>query len=105
LNGLTCSSPAVSSGGSGGTFVCQTVVRQVTLDLTQSSSPSGATPLTYLTTSNNTQAAVLNPTSPQPTVQLGELFSDYLFTVTVTDSKGNRSTATVDIQLVVTRVP
>ena len=104
LNGLSCSAPAVSSG-SGGTYVCQTVVRQVTLDLSQSSSPSGATPLSYLTTSNNTSAAVLNPTSPQPTVQLGEQFGDYLFTVTVTDSKGNRSTATVDIQLVVTRVP
>lgn len=105
LNGLTCSSPATVVGSTGATFVCQTVVRQVTLDLSQSTSPSGATPLSYLTVSQSGQSAVLNPTSPQPTVQLGEQFGDYFFSVTVTDNKGNKSTATVDIQLVVTRVP
>ena len=105
LNGLTCSAPASAAGGSGSTFICETVVRQVSLDLSQSSSPAGATPLTFLTTSQNTRAAVLSPTSSQPTVQLGEEFGDYLFTVVVTDSKGNQGTATVDIRLVVTRVP
>jgi hypothetical protein len=105
LNGLQCSAPATPVQGSGATFICETVVRQVTFDLSQSSSSAGNTPLTFLTTSQNTRAAVLNPTSSTPTVQLGEQFGDYLFTVLVTDSKGNQSTATVDIRLVVTRVP
>jgi hypothetical protein len=105
LSGLTCSATAAPAAGSGATFVCDTVVRQVTIDLSQSTSSAGNTPLSFLTTSQSSQAAVLNATSPQPTVQLGEQFGDYFFTVTVTDSKGNKSTATVDIRLVVTRVP
>ena len=39
-----------------------------------------------------------------PTVQVAELFGDYFFDVTVTDSKGNKTTLPVDVQLVVTRV-
>jgi hypothetical protein len=105
LNGLTCSATAAPAAGSGAMFVCETVVRQVTLDLSQSTSPSGSTPLTFLTTPQNIRSAVLNPTSAQPTVQLGEQFGDYFFNVTVTDAKGNVSTAIVDIRLVVTRVP
>jgi len=106
INGLMCSATA-TVGSNGATYICETVVRQVSLDLSQSTSPAGNTPLTYLTTSNsrNTNAAVLNATSVQPTVQLGEQFGDYFFTVVVTDSKGNQGTATVDIRLVVTRVP
>jgi hypothetical protein len=105
LNGLQCSAPATPVPGSGATFICETVVRQVSFDLSQSSSSAGNTPLTFLTTSQNIRAAVLNATSVTPTVQLGEQFGDYLFTVVVTDSKGNQATATVDIRLVVTRVP
>ncbi len=105
LSGLVCSSPATVVGGSGGTIICQTVVRQVQLDLSQSTSPSGNAPLTFLTTSLSSRSAVIGPTSSQPIVQLGEQFGDYLFNVTVTDAKGNQATATVDIQLAVTRVP
>ncbi len=79
--------------------VCQTVVRQLTLDLSASSSPTGNNPLTFMTSSNNISAAVLNPTSSHPIVQLGELFGDYFFTITVTDSKGNIATVTLDVQL------
>ena len=104
LSGLTCSAPSVAAGGTSTTVKCQTVVRQVQLDLSQSTSPTGNSPLTFLTTSQNTAAAVLSPTSSQPIVQLGEQFGDYLFTVVVTDSKGNAAVATVDIQLAVTRV-
>ena len=104
LNGVTCSATAVPAGGNA-TFICETVVRQVQLDLSQSTSPSGNAPLAFITTSLSTSSAVLNPTSPQPTVQLGEQFGDYFFNVAVTDAKGNQSTATVDIRLVVTRVP
>ncbi len=80
-------------------------MRQVQLDLSQSTSPSGNAPLTFLTTARNINSAVLSPTSAQPVVQLGELFGNYLFDVVVTDAKGNQSAAVVDIQLVVTRPP
>lgn len=105
LNGLSCSATAVPTAGSGGTFVCDTLVRQVTLDLSQSSSPTGNAPLSFLTMSQSGSSAVLGPTSPTPTVQLGEQFGDYFFTVTVTDSKGNKATATVDIRYVKSSVP
>lgn len=85
---------------SGSLTVCQTTIRQLTLDLSGSSSPSGNTPLSFLTVSDGLSAAILNSTSSHPSVQLAELFGDYFFTVTVTDSKGNSATATVDIQLV-----
>ncbi|MEO7145168.1 MAG: OmpA family protein [Bryobacteraceae bacterium] len=84
--------------------VIQTVVRDLQVDASQSSSPAGNNPLTYFWTSRNTSAAVANPTSPTPTVHLGELYGDYFFDLTVTDSKGNKTTGTVDIQLIVTRV-
>jgi len=105
LNGLQCSATVAPVGGTGATFVCETVVRQVSLDLSQSTSSVGNTPLTFLTTSQQTSSAVLSATSAQPIVQLGEQFGDYFFTVVVTDSKGNQGTAIVDIRLVVTRVP
>lgn len=104
LSGLTCSAPT-APGNVHATYVCQTVVRQVQINLSQSTSPAGNTPLTYLTASQNSAAAVLGATSAEPIVQLGEQFGDYFFTVVVTDSKGNQATATVDIELAVTRVP
>ncbi len=84
---------------SGTLTVCETLVRQVSLDLSGSSSPTGNNPLSFSTVSNSLSAAVLNSTSSHPTVQLAELFGDYFFTVTVTDSMGNVSTATVDVRL------
>jgi hypothetical protein len=42
---------------------------------------------------------VLNATSSHPSVQLAELAGDYFFTVTVRDSKGNSTTAIVDLRL------
>lgn len=101
LGGATCTGGSVVGGSV--TTSCQTVVRQVKLDLTQSSSPSGSTPLTFLTTSRSNQAAVLDPTSPTPTVQIAGLFGDYFFDVVATDSKGNQSTGTVVVSYVVTR--
>jgi hypothetical protein len=85
--------------------VIETNVRDLGLNAAQSSSPAGNNPLTYLWTSRNTTAAISDPTSPTPIVHLGQLFGDYFFDVTVTDSKGNKSTGTIDVKLVVTRVP
>jgi hypothetical protein len=87
----------------GGTTTCQTVVRLLDLDLSGSSSPSGNNPLTFFTTSRSTTAVVLNPTSSMPSVQLSEGFGDYFFDVVVTDSKGNKALATIDVQYVRTR--
>jgi hypothetical protein len=87
----------------GGTTICQTVVRLLDLDLSGSSSPSGNNPLTFFTTSRNTASVVLNPTSATPSVQLSEGFGDYFFDVVVTDSKGNKALATIDVQYVRTR--
>jgi hypothetical protein len=83
---------------SGTLTICQTASRQVTLNLS-GSSPSGNTPLTFLTVSGNLSAAVLGANTSHPTLQLAELAGDYFFTVTVTDSKGNSTTVTVDLRL------
>ena len=82
--------------------VCETIVRTVTLNLSATTSATG--PVTFNTVSLNTSSAVLNPSSTTPTVQLSELFGDYFFNVTATDSLGHTTTSTVDVRLVVTRV-
>ncbi len=85
--------------------VLETVVRTVTLDASQSFSPAGFTPLKYFWTSREGRAAIANGTTATPVVYLGELFGDYFFDVTVTDARGNVATGTIDIRLVVTRIP
>ena len=97
------SSNGTCTANSPTSVICETVVREVTLDLSGSTSPAGNNPLSFFTTSRQTSAVVLNPTSSKPLVELSELFGDYFFDVAVTDSKGNKSTVTVDVRLVVTR--
>ena len=80
--------------------VIETNVRQVTLDASGSTSPAGNLPLTFSWTSRNGQAAVLNPTSSTPIMQVSSLIGDYYFDLTVTDSKGVSSTAVVIVRLV-----
>ncbi|MBV8819867.1 MAG: hypothetical protein JO022_16005 [Acidobacteriaceae bacterium] len=93
---------ATCSASSGTTVVCQTITRLVTIDLTGTTSPN--TPVSFVTTSRQSTAVVLNPTGSTVQVQLSELFGDYFFDVVATDSKGNTSTATVDLQYVLTSV-
>ena len=67
--------PVVVVGGprcvlSGTRTVCQSANRQLTLDLSGSTSPTVNTPATFLTVSNNFSAAVLNATSEHPMVQI-----------------------------------
>ncbi len=81
----------------GGTFQ-QTIYRDIVIDASQSFSPIGNNPLTFSWTSRNNQAAILTPNSAMPRVQLGIIGGDYLFDVTVTDSKGNKTTVTVTIR-------
>ncbi len=100
---IVVTSPTANCSAQGGTTtVCETIYRQINLDLTGTTSANG--PVTYAVSSRQTTSVVLNPTSATPTVQLSELFGDYFFDITATDSKGVTSTATVDVRLVVTRV-
>jgi hypothetical protein len=85
--------------------VFETVVRNVTLDASQSFSPAGFQPLKYLWTAREGRSAIANATSATPMVYLGNLYGDYFFDVTVTDARGNVATASVDVRLVVTRIP
>ena len=72
--------------------------RDLRLDASGSYSPSNNTPLTfYWTVQNTNPAAILNPTSATPDVQLGGPSGNYIFNLTVTDSKGNSSTATLTV--------
>lgn len=101
VSGSAACNPSV---GSNLTTTCQSVVRLVDLNFTGSTSPLGNTPITFNTTSRSTSAVVLNPNSATPSVQLAELFGDYFFDVTATDSKGNVTHAVVDIQYVKTGI-
>ena len=94
----------VTTAIAGGTTTCQTVVRLLDLNMSGSTSPAGNNPLSFFTTSRSSAAVVLNPTSPTPSVQLSVGFGDYFFDVTVTDSKGNKAMATIDVQYVKTRL-
>jgi hypothetical protein len=72
--------------------------RDFQLDASASFSPSGNTPLTYSWSASNTNpVAILNPTSAITNVQLNGPSGTYLFMLTVTDSKGNSSTATITV--------
>ena len=100
VSGNGCSPGTIVGGSTVGTIVCQTVVRQITLDFSGSTSPSGNAPLTFSLVNQNGSADVLSPNSSTPIVQLVEGPGDYLFTLTVTDSKGNQTVAMVDVQYV-----
>jgi hypothetical protein len=99
IGGANCTGTVVG-GSVVGNASCQTLVRQFNLDLSSSTSPIGNTPLTFLTTSRNIQAAVINPTSITPTIQVPGLKGDYLFDVIATDSKGNQTKITIDVSYV-----
>ncbi len=72
--------------------------RHFSIDASGSFSPSGNNPLTYSWSSSNTNpAAILNPTSAITNVQLNGPSGNYIFNLTVTDSKGNSATATITI--------
>lgn len=81
----------------------ETLVRQVQLNGTGSRDPDGG-PLTYSWRVLQGRAAILNPTSPTPTVQLDGMFGDYIFELTVTNKAGLSSTARVTVRLVTTRM-
>ncbi|MBS1872635.1 MAG: OmpA family protein [Acidobacteria bacterium] len=85
--------------------VMETLVRTVSLDASSSFSSAGYGPLKYYWTSRESRAAIANGNTATPIVYLGNLYGDYFFDVTVTDARGNVSTGTIDVRLVVTRIP
>ena len=100
---ITSSGGTCTLGSANTVTICETLNRLLDLNLKGSSSPDGNLPLSFFVTSRQNSAVVLNPTSSTPSVQLSELFGDYFFDVTVTDSKGNKSTAVLDVRFVSTR--
>ncbi len=85
--------------------VIETNTRQVTIDASQTYSPSGDVPLTFQWTVRNGQAAIQSPNSPSTVVQLNQLIGDYYFDLTVTDAKGRRTTSTLIVKLVKQPIP
>jgi hypothetical protein len=77
----------------------------VTIDASQTYSPSGDVPLTFQWTVRNGQAAIQSPNSPSTVVQLNQLIGDYYFDLTVTDAKGRRTTSTLIVKLVKQPIP
>jgi hypothetical protein len=86
----------------GGPYI-ETVVRQLTLSAV-GADPDGL-PLTYSWRSLNTMAAISGGSTATPIVQLGQLYGDYPFEVTVTNSNGAIAKAIITVRLVVTRIP
>lgn len=82
----------------GGTF--QTVDRRhFFLDASASTSPAGNDPLTYMWVAYNNQATILNQNSATAEIVLEPLKRDFVFLLTVTDSKGNATTTSIDLFL------
>jgi OmpA family/K319L-like, PKD domain len=83
----------VIAGGSSQT----TTVRNVLIDASGSSSPSGNTPLTYSLATLYGSATIINGNTSRPTVTLGPTPGPYYFNLTVTDSKGMSTTQEITI--------
>ena len=77
-----------------------TYTRYATLDASASYSAAGNNPLRFKWTARNNQAMIGSPASPTTTVQLppAAVLGNYIFDVTVTDSKGNSTTAPITVE-------
>ena len=87
----------------------ETLYRDIYLDASGSTDPQGL-PLTYKweqvgQVNNNSAAAILSSGSPATRVQLGGQFGDYIFRVTVTNSKGVSASKDIRVRFVLTRRP
>lgn len=78
----------------------ETLYRQLTLDASATTSPTGDTPLSFRWSSPNTQAAIQTPNSPITIVQLNQLIGDFFFDLEVTDAKGRKALQRVVVRLV-----
>ena len=83
----------VIAGGSAQT----TTVRNVLIDASGSTSPSGSTPLTFSLAALYGSAEIIGGNTSKPTVVLGPTPGPYYFNLTVTDSKGMSTTQEITI--------
>ena len=95
----------VVTGGTGPIIVfpsdiVYTSSRSLQLDATGSYSPSGNTPLSFYWTVRSDKAVIYNRTSSTPSVYLPGTPGNYIFDLTVTDSKGNSATKTLTVRLI-----
>jgi len=74
-----------------------TTVRNVLIDASGSSSPSGSTPLTFSLATLYGSAEIIGGNTSKPTVVLGPTPGPYYFNLTVTDSKGLSTTQEITI--------
>jgi len=77
-----------------------TTVRDLKLDASGSFSPSGNTPLQFYWTVREDKAVIYQRTSPTPQVYLPGTPGNYIFDLTVTDSKGISTTKTLTVRLI-----
>jgi hypothetical protein len=82
-----------------GPSTIETIYRQLNLDGSASKNPSGGA-LTYQWTPIGTGAAVLDQGQAVTRVQLGGLFGDYIFKLTVTNQAGQSDSTTVTVHYV-----
>jgi hypothetical protein len=103
--GSTTKTATVTVGNSGPVIVfasdpLYTTSRDVRLDASGSSSPSGNTPLQFYWTVRSDKAVIYQRTSPTPQVYLPGTPGNYIFDLTVTDSKGNSTTKSLTVRLI-----
>jgi hypothetical protein len=80
--------------------IIYTTVRDLHLDASGSFSPSGNNPLQFYWTVRNDKAVIYQRTSSTPAVYLPVSAGNYIFDLTVTDSKGNSTTKTLTVRLI-----
>ncbi|MGH9645726.1 MAG: PKD domain-containing protein, partial [Bryobacteraceae bacterium] len=77
-----------------------TTTRDLALDASGSSSPAGNNPLQFYWTSRGDKAVIYQRTSATPRIYLPGSTGNYVFDLTITDSKGNSTTQTLTVRLI-----
>ena len=80
--------------------IVYTSTRDLKLDASGSNSPAGNNPLQYYWTVRSDKAVIYNRASATPSVYLSGTPGNYIFDLTVTDSKGNSTTKSLTVRLI-----
>jgi hypothetical protein len=104
-SGSVTKTATVTVSGSGPVIVfpsdiVYTTVRDVKLDASGSFSPVGNNPLSFYWTVRGGKATIGNRTVSTPSVFLPGDAGNYIFDLTVTDSKGNSATKSLTVRLI-----
>ncbi|HUS07992.1 MAG TPA: OmpA family protein [Bryobacteraceae bacterium] len=81
----------------------ETIYRQLTIDGSQSTNPAGGA-LTYIWEPLSTGSAVLDQGQAQTRIQIGGLFGDYMFRLTVRNAAGQSDSTIVTVRFLSTNV-